>query len=77
MLVPGPDFVYDEACAAVYVDGPHHDYPDRAARDRDQEQAMLMLGYRTLRFHHQDDWENIIAQHPEVFGTGHRADGAL
>ena len=28
-----PDFVYDAACVAVYVDGPHHDHSDRAARD--------------------------------------------
>ena len=32
-----PDFVYDEACAVVYVDGPHHDYPQRSARDATQE----------------------------------------
>ena len=54
----------------VYIDGPHHDYSDRAARDRDQEQAMLALGYRTIRFHHGDNWAQIIADHPEVFGTG-------
>ena len=72
-----PDYVYDEACAVVYVDGPHHDYPDRAARDRHQEQAMLSLGYRTIRFHHQDDWQRIIARHPEVFGTGNGGDGSL
>ncbi len=72
-----PDFVYDEACAVIYVDGPHHDYPDRAARDRDQEQAMLALGYRTIRFHHQHNWTQIIADHPEVFGTGYLTDGAL
>ena len=41
---------------------PHHDYPDRAARDSDQEQAMLALGYRTIRFHHQDNWVQIIAE---------------
>ena len=65
-----PDFVYDEACAAVYVDGPHHDYPERAARDATQEQAMNDLGYQVIRFGHADDWHAIAARHPAVFGIG-------
>ena len=72
-----PDFLYNEACAAIYIDGPHHDYPDRAARDRDQEAAMLSLGYRTIRFHHQDEWDRIIGEHHDVFGAGHRTDSGL
>lgn len=66
-----PDYLYDEACAAIYVDGPHHDYPDRAARDRHQEEAMLDEGYRTIRFGHRDDWEGIIRENQDVFGAGH------
>ena len=65
-----PDFVYDEACAVVYVDGPHHDYPERAARDAIQEQAMNDLGYQVIRFGHADDWQSIAARHPAVFGLG-------
>ena len=72
-----PDYLYDEACAAVYVDGPHHDYPDRAARDRNQEAALHALGFRTIRFGHRGDWNRIIAEHPDVFGTGHRTSGVL
>jgi len=65
-----PDFVYDEACAVIYVDGPHHDYPERAARDAIQEQAMNDLGYQVIRFGHADDWQSIAAGHPAVFGLG-------
>src|SRR5690606_21137400 len=41
-----PDFVYDDACAVIYVDGPHHDHADRQQRDRAADDAMRDLGYR-------------------------------
>ena len=66
-----PDFLYDGACAAIYIDGPHHDYPERAARDRDADRAMMELGYRVIRFGHRDDWDRIIREHRPVFGPGH------
>ncbi|MGH9187772.1 MAG: Zn-binding domain-containing protein, partial [Acidimicrobiales bacterium] len=65
-----PDFVYDDACAVVYVDGPHHDYADRAARDAEQEAAMDALGYRVIRFGHRDDWAQIVDTFRSVFGEG-------
>ena len=65
-----PDFVYDDACAVIYIDGPHHDYPERVARDRDADQAMMELGYRVIRLGHEDDWNRIIRQHRSVFGPG-------
>ena len=67
-----PDFMYDDDYVAIYVDGPHHDYPDRAERDSDRETAMRDLGYRTIRFGYRDDWARIIAEHPDVFGVGQR-----
>ena len=66
-----PDFVYDDACAAVYIDGPHHDYPERAARDRQADRAMRDLGYRVIRFGYRDGWDRIIREHRPVFGPGH------
>ena len=66
-----PDFVYHDDCVVIYVDGPHHDYPDRAKRDREQETAIRDLGYRTIRFGYRDDWNRIIAEHRDVFGSGH------
>ncbi|MGH9192403.1 MAG: DEAD/DEAH box helicase [Acidimicrobiales bacterium] len=65
-----PDFVYDEASAVVYIDGPHHDHADRKARDRAQEDAMRDLGYRVIRFGHRDDWPQIVDAHRSVFGEG-------
>ena len=71
-----PDFVYDDACAVVYVDGPHHDFPQRARRDTNQSTAMSSLGYRVIRFAHHDDWQQVAAAHPAVFGPGERSDTA-
>ncbi len=65
-----PDFVYDDACAVIYVDGPVHDYPERAARDRRADQAMRNLGYRVLRFGHRDNWDIMISENRSVFGPG-------
>ena len=65
-----PDFVYDDACAVVYVDGPHHDWPDRSRRDTEQTAAMTSLGYQVIRFGYRDNWEQIAATHPAVFGPG-------
>ncbi len=65
-----PDFVYDDACAVVYIDGPHHDYPERCTRDRNADRAMLDFGYRVIRLGHKDDWNGIISGHPSVFGAG-------
>ncbi|MCY4068074.1 MAG: DEAD/DEAH box helicase [Acidimicrobiaceae bacterium] len=69
-----PDFVYDDACAVVYVDGLHHDYPERARRDAEQSAAMQNLGYRVIRFSHHDDWRRIVDDNPAVFGPGSRKD---
>ena len=64
-----PDFFYDgDYGAAIYIDGPHHDYPERQARDAAQEEAMEDLGYMVIRFGHQDDWTATVAEYPYVFG---------
>lgn len=65
-----PDYVYDEACAAVYIDGPHHDHSDRAARDQEANRAMRELGYKVIRFGHRDDWAQLVDTHRSVFGEG-------
>jgi very-short-patch-repair endonuclease len=64
-----PDFFYGDGYdAAVYIDGPHHDYPERRARDAAQEEAMEDFGYMVIRFGHRDDWAAIVAEYPYVFG---------
>lgn len=69
-----PDFVYADQQVAVYIDGPPHDFPERQARDRMQEEAMRDYGYTVVRFHHEDDWMAIIDQFRHVFGK--KAGGA-
>lgn len=64
------DFVYDDACVAVYIDGPHHDPGDRQARDQAQADALRDLGYRVIRFGHRDDWPQIVDAYTSVFGEG-------
>ncbi|MCS6889876.1 MAG: endonuclease domain-containing protein, partial [Chloroflexus sp.] len=63
-----PDFVYLSEQVAVYIDGPHHRYPERAARDAAQQTCLEDAGYTVIRFGHTDDWEKIIADYPYVFG---------
>lgn len=64
-----PDFIYDEPShVIIYIDGPPHDYPDRQDRDRQQQDALEDMGYQVLRFHHEQDWEKIIRNNPDLFG---------
>jgi very-short-patch-repair endonuclease len=63
-----PDFFYAEYQAAIYVDGPPHDFPERATRDQAQTDAMEDAGYVVIRFHHQADWPAIFARYPHIFG---------
>lgn len=62
-----PDFVYRDDQVAVYIDGPHHRFPERAARDAAQQACLEDMGYTVIRFGHTDDWDAIIAQYPYVF----------
>ncbi|HPO08088.1 MAG TPA: DUF1998 domain-containing protein, partial [bacterium] len=63
-----PDFFYQESQTAIYIDGPIHDYPDRHQRDITQQECMENHGYMVIRFSHSDDWDTIIARHPNIFG---------
>ncbi len=63
-----PDFIYDDCQAAVYVDGPPHEYPERRTRDSIQNECMEDLGYTVIRFGAEDDWSIIIDRFPHIFG---------
>ena len=65
-----PDFFYGEHNAAIYVDGPPHEYPERKARDIAQNEQMDDQGYVVIRFSHKDDWETIVKKYPNIFGSG-------
>ena len=64
-----PDFVYEKQHTAIYIDGPPHDFPDRQQRDQEKTAAMEDFGITVLRFHHEAQWDEIIAAHPNIFGV--------
>ncbi len=63
-----PDFFYDKHRAAIYIDGPPHDFPDRVSRDDAKTLEMEDYGITVLRFHHEADWDEIINRHANIFG---------
>lgn len=63
-----PDFYYHEHNAAIYIDGPVHDTPDQIKADDEININLLEHGYIVIRFHHKDNWMDIIDQHPDIFG---------
>ncbi len=65
-----PDFYYEDEFAVIYVDGHHHDYPTRKERDADKRTCMTNLGYTVIRFGYEQDWEEIVARYPSIFGGG-------
>ncbi|MBW2032151.1 MAG: DEAD/DEAH box helicase [Deltaproteobacteria bacterium] len=64
-----PDFFYEDELTVIYVDGPVHEYPERAERDKQQTDCLEDLGYTVVRFGHKDDWGSIISKFPNVFGV--------
>ncbi|MGH7820632.1 MAG: Zn-binding domain-containing protein, partial [Candidatus Binatia bacterium] len=63
-----PDFLYEESQTVIYVDGPHHEYPERRSRDTAQTTCLEDRGYTVLRFVDPTGWGEILAGHPGVFG---------
>jgi ATP-dependent helicase YprA (DUF1998 family) len=64
-----PDFYYREQNAAIYIDGPPHDEPDLIKEDEAITLRLMERGYVVIRFHHKADWEEIVYQHPDIFGA--------
>jgi ATP-dependent helicase YprA (DUF1998 family)/very-short-patch-repair endonuclease len=64
-----PDFSYlGDNPAFIYVDGPPHDFPHRQDRDREQTLTLQSQGVTLVRFHHRDNWLEIVRKHPSIFG---------
>lgn len=66
-----PDFVYrlPGVSAAIFVDGPVHDYPEMTRRDIEAEDRLVDLGWDVIRFRHDADWSAVINEHARIFGT--------
>lgn len=62
------DFIYGQFQAVVYIDGPHHEFPERHARDQAQTNSMEDLGCTVIRFSEKEDWDAKIPQYPNIFG---------
>lgn len=67
-----PDFFYADAMLAVYIDGPPHQFPERMARDKAQQERMVELGFLVARFTGDDEdaWEAVIQDYRSVFRPG-------
>jgi ATP-dependent helicase YprA (DUF1998 family) len=63
-----PDFFYEKEHTVIYVDGPHHLYPERKIRDQAQIECMEDLGYTVIRFGLFTDWDQIVSRYPNIFG---------
>ena len=77
-----PDFAYrrPDVDAAIFVDGPIHDYARQAEKDEDAGRKLERDGWLVLRFHHEEgrtaecgeqpSWQEVLDAHPHIFGSG-------
>ncbi len=63
-----PDFLYERDYVAVFLDGPVHDDADIQLRDEAATARLRSLGWSVVRFGYQDNWADIAASRPEIFG---------
>ncbi len=67
-----PDFFFDRdgVYAAVYVDGPYHEYPHRAERDKQVTATLRDNGIDVIRVTSRDRWHDELKPFAHIFGTG-------
>jgi very-short-patch-repair endonuclease len=63
-----PDFFYEQEHIAIYIDGPHHLYPERQQRDQEKTECMEDSGYTVIHFGLLSDWTDIFERYPSIFG---------
>ena len=65
------DFFYTDQRAAIYVDGPHHDFAGQKAKDAEQAAALNDMGMTVIRFSRETvSWNDLAREHEWVFGKG-------
>jgi len=64
-----PDFLYKDKHCAVFIDGPIHDQLDKIAEDKRITEDLENRGWYVLRFRYDADWEKILSENPNIFGT--------
>ena len=63
------DFYYSDHQTLVFIDGPPHDDPEQASRDKKITRELQDHGYTVIRFgYNEDDWKNVFSNHQDIFG---------
>jgi hypothetical protein len=75
--VPGhfvtPDFTYKQACAVVFIDGPHHEKPLQQRLDQQKRQALTDAGITVVVFTQDTtSWPAVLNEYSWLFGEGRR-----
>ncbi|MDD2506986.1 MAG: DEAD/DEAH box helicase [Candidatus Cloacimonetes bacterium] len=63
-----PDYLYSDKYVAVYIDGPIHDSPNQANKDKKIQEDLEDTGWHVIRFRYDKDWPEIIAANENIFG---------
>jgi hypothetical protein len=76
--VPGhfvtPDFTYKQACAVVFIDGPHHEQPLQQRLDQQKRQALIDAGITVVVFTQDTtSWPAVLSEYSWLFGEGRRS----
>jgi len=63
-----PDYLYSDKYVAVYIDGPIHNSPEQANKDKKIQEDLEDTGWHVIRFRYDKDWSEIIAANENIFG---------
>ncbi len=78
--VPGhyvtPDFTYKQACAVVFIDGPHHEKPLQQRIDQQKRLALSDAGITVVVFTQDtSSWPAVLGEYSWLFGEGRQRAG--
>jgi hypothetical protein len=69
-----PDFTYKQACAVVFIDGPHHEQPLQQRLDQQKRQALIDAGITVVVFTQDTtSWPAVLSEYSWLFGEGRRS----
>jgi hypothetical protein len=69
-----PDFTYKQACAVVFIDGPHHEKPLQQRLDLQKRQALLDGGITVVVFTQDTTtWPAVLSEYSWLFGEGRKS----
>ena len=69
-----PDFTYKQACAVVFIDGPHHGQPMQQRLDQQKRQALSDAGITVVVFTQDTTcWPGVLSEYSWLFGEGRRS----